>query len=126
MTRGATLVGVDPRDTHGTRFQTGSSSFFSALPGPSTPTYSKLKVAASFHLATASVHAAPGDHESSLRTPSRLTRHTAISLLHWTSQISAVTRRWRSGASCGSVGNSKRRLVVLCSRVNVVASPAVV
>src|SRR6266705_138379 len=89
----------------------------------SGPAYSKLSVAVSFHFATASVQAEPGDQTSSLRIPSRVTLQTATSLVHRVSQMSAVTRCWRSGASCGSVGRSIRRLVVRCSSVKIVLSP---
>ena len=54
--------------------------------------------------AAASDHAGVGFHASSLRTPSRLTRHTASSLSQPSGQKSAVTRRWRSGDSDGLGG----------------------
>src|SRR4029077_16638339 len=111
---------------HGTRLQVESPSARSTVALPFGVVYSIVSVSTSFHFAPASIHPGSGVQASSLRMPSRVTRQTAISLLQRVPQTSAVTSRWRSGASCGSVGSSTRRFVVRCTSVKVVVSPTVV
>src|SRR5947199_5477940 len=83
-------------------------------------------VSSSFHVTEALDHASFGDHASSLRTPSLLTRHTASSFTQRSAQKSAVARRCRSGDGNGSLGSSICFPFVRCRRVKVVLSPCVV
>ena len=101
-------AGGGARQGPGARTQSASASRRARrdrVEAPATE-YSTATVSASFQVATASVHASRGRHDDSLRTPSRVTRHNASSLLHRRSQKSAVTSRARSGDSFGSAGSS--------------------
>src|SRR5439155_23075568 len=107
------------------RFQAVSLSFRSSVAeSPPLPRlYSIANVSASFHRAEASLQDRSGDHANSLTIASLLTRHTAISWVQRAPHTSAVTNRWRSGESRGSVGSSKRRLLVRSTNVKLVLSP---
>ena len=81
----------------------------------------------SFHVAAASAQASVGFHASSLRTPSRVTRHTASSLTHrlraeigGDQPLRGPARAWARSAA-RSCGRSLR-----CSSVKVTSSPSVV
>ena len=67
--------------------------------------YSIARRSGPCHDATTSFHAPSGRSTRSLRTSSRVTRHSATSLSHPDAQKSAVTRYCRSGDSIGSAGS---------------------